>query len=320
MKAIVVSEFGGPEVLVLKEKPDPTPEEGQVLVRIKAAGINPVDTYQRAGGQGYNRPRPFTPGIDGAGTVEAIGDGVTKVAVGDDVYLAGSATGTYAELCLASADQVFPLPGSMSYEDGACLWVNYGTAYRALFQRGGARPGDRVLIHGGTGGVGVAALQWSLWRGLDVITTYGSDGGRNMLEGLGATKVVDHKDTRHVAQVLEMTGGTGVDVVAEMLANVNLDIDMDMVASKGRIVVIGSRGSIEVTPRKLMGKEAEVRGLMLYGASPAEVAEIHAAIAAAGAAEALKPVVQARMTLAEAPDAHEAVMENPSHGKIILTP
>ncbi len=320
MKAIVVREFGGPEVLELNEAPDPQPARGQVLVRIKAVGINPVDTYQRAGGQGYNRPRPFTPGIDGAGTVEAVGEGVSGVAAGDDVYLAGSATGTYAEMCLASPEQVFPLPGDMSYEDGACLWVNYGTAYRALFHRGAATAGDTVLIHGGTGGVGVAALQWSRWRGLVTITTYGFDDGRNLLERLGATKIVDHKDTRHVAQVLEMTGGKGVDVIVEMLANANLDIDMDMVATGGRIVVVGSRGSIEVTPRKLMGKESDVRGLMLYNSTPRDVAEIHAAIAAAGSGGALKPVIQAKLPLAEAPEAHRAVMEDPSHGKILLVP
>ncbi|MFW5826030.1 MAG: NADPH:quinone reductase [bacterium] len=320
MRAIVINEFGGPEVLQLRDVDDPKPGEGEVVVRLHAAGVNPVETYQRSGSQGYNRPLPFTPGADGAGVVEAVGADVDRLAVGDRVYTAGSKTGTYAELALCSVDQVNPLPQSLSFEEGACLWINYGTAYRALFQRGAARSGERVLIHGATGGVGVAAVQWARYRGLDVYATHGSSDGRALLAGNGVANLFSHRDENHGAQILEATGGEGVDLVVEMLANVNLEADLDMLAHGGRVVVVGSRGTIEITPRKLMGREADVRGLMLGKAADEELAEIHAMIAAAGANGALRPVIQKTLPLGEAPEAHRAVMEDPSHGKIVLTP
>jgi NADPH:quinone reductase len=320
MRAIVINEFGGPEVLRVQEVDDPKPGDGEVVVRLHAAGVNPVETYQREGSQGYNRPLPFTPGADGAGVVEAVGDGVDGRAVGDRVYTAGSKTGTYAELALCSVEQVHPLPQSLSFEEGACLWINYGTAYRALFQRGAARPGERVLIHGATGGVGVAAVQWARYRGLEVYATYGSAEGRALLADQGVEKLFSHRDDNHAAQILESTGGTGVDLIVEMLANVNLEADLDMLARNGRVVVVGSRGTIEITPRKLMGREADVRGLMLAGATQRELAGIHATIAAAGRSGALRPVIQRTLPLDEAPEAHRAVIDDRSHGKIVLLP
>mgnify|MGYP006283045459 FL=1 len=320
MRAIVIDEFGGPDVLQVREVDDPKPDDGEVVVRLHAAGVNPVETYQRAGSQGYNRPLPFTPGADGAGVVEAVGAGVERVTAGDRVYTAGSKTGTYAELALCGADQVHPLPQSLSFEEGACLWINYGTAYRALFQRGAARSGERVLIHGATGGVGVAAVQWARYRGLDLYATFGSAEGRTLLAEHGVAKLFSHRDENHAAQILEATRGEGVDLIVEMLANVNLEADLDMLAPGGRVVVVGSRGTIEITPRKLMGREADVRGLMLGKAAPEETTEIHAMIAAAGANGALRPVIQKTLPLREAPEAHRAVMDDPSHGKIVLLP
>lgn len=317
MKAIQVHEFGGPEVLRLQELSDPTPGDGEVLVALRAAGVNPVETYQRAGSQGYNRPLPFTPGADGAGIVEAIGPGIVGLEAGDKVYVAGSITGTYAEKCLCTAAQVHHLPEHLSFEEGACLWINYGTAYRALFQRGTAVPGDRVFIHGATGGVGIAAVQWALLRGLQVVASYGSPAGRAALESQGVGAVVDHGDGDHGKEALAMTAGKGFDLIVEMLANVNLESDLDLLAPRGRVVIVGSRGSIEITPRKLMGREADIRGLMLYGASVAELGEIHAAIGAS-AGRQIRPVIQRALPLAEAPEAHRAVMEDSSHGKIVL--
>ena len=321
MKAIVIDRFGEPEVMVLREIPDPRPAAGQVLVRLKAAGVNPVETYQRAGSHGYsNRPLPFTPGADGAGVVEAVGDGVTGLRPGDRVYIGGSLTGTYAELCLCTASQVHPLPASLSFEQGACLWINYGTAYRALFQRGAARAGETVLVHGATGGVGVAAVQWARLRGLHAIGTYGSAAGEELLAAQGVAQRFDHKSPAHLQQVLDATGGKGVDVIVEMLANVNLASDLGLLARGGRVVIVGSRGDVQITPRMLMAREADVRGLMLGMASEAELAEIHAATASAMEAGAIRPVIQQSLPLARAADAHRAVMEAASHGKIVLVP
>lgn len=320
MKAIVINEFGGPDVLRLESVPDPKPGEGQVLVRLHAAGVNPVETYQRAGSQGYDRPLPFTPGADGAGVVEAVGTGAKAPAVGDRVYTAGATTGTYAELALCTLDQVHALPDELSFEEGACLWINYGTAYRALFQRGSGRAGERVLVHGATGGVGIAAVQWAAPRGLEVFATYGSPEGERLLADQGVANRFDHRDPDHGSAIMDASGGSGVDLVVEMLANVNLEADLDLLAPGGRVVIVGSRGSIEITPRKLMGREADVRGLMLSGSTDAEREEIHAAIRAAGAAGCLHPVIQKTLPLSDAPEAHRAVMDDPSHGKIVLIP
>ncbi len=321
MKAISVERFGEPEVLVLKEVADPRPAEGQVLIRIKAAGVNPVETYQRAGTHGYsNRPLPFTPGADGAGVVEAVGAGVSAARPGDRVYTTGSLTGTYAELCLCAAAQVHPLPARLSFEQGACLWINYGTAYRALFLRGAARPGDTVLVHGATGGVGIAAVQWARLRGLRVIGTYGSETGARLLASQGVELRFDHKAPDHLQQVLDATGGKGVDVIVENAAHLNLSGDPAALARGGRIVIVGSRGDVQITPRLLMGREADVRGLMLGMSSEAELAEIHAATAGAIEAGAIQPVIQESIPLRDAPRAHRAVIEAPSHGKIVLVP
>ncbi len=319
MKAIVIERFGDPEVMVLKEVPDPRPGAGQVLVRLKATGVNPVETYQRAGSHGYsNRPLPFTPGADGAGVVEAAGEGVSTVRPGDRVYTCGSLTGTYAELCLCAAAQVQALPAALSFEQGACLWINYGTAYRALFQRGAGRAGDTALVHGATGGVGVAALQWARLRGLRAIGTYGSAGGERLLAAQGVEDRFDHKSPGHLQQVLDATGGRGVDVIVEMLANVNLGTDLGLLARGGRVVIVGSRGDVAITPRMLMAREADVRGLLLGMASEAELAEIHAATAAGIDAGAIRPLIQQSLPLSQAPQAHRAVMEAPSGGKIVL--
>jgi len=319
MQAIVVNEHGGPEVLKLEERPVPVPGPGEVVVRLKAVGVNPVETYQRAGGQGYQGTLPFTPGSDGAGEIELVGADVTAFRTGDRVYVGGSATGTYAEYCRCSVSQLHHLPETLSFEQGACLWVNYGTAYRALFQRGGAKPGNRVLVHGATGGVGVAAVQWGRHAGLALYGTFGSPEGARLLASLGVEHVYDHGDGSRLAAIRDDSGG-GVDLVVEMLANVNLEADLDVLARGGRVVIVGSRATVEITPRKLMAREADVRGLMLYGATDAEAAEIHAAIAAAGGAGALQPVIQTALPLGEAAEAHRSVIEDRSHGKIVLLP
>ena len=166
MKAIRIHEFGPPEVLKLEEVPDPKPGPGQVVVKIHAVGVNPVETYIRSGI--YPKPpTPFTPGADGAGVIEAVGEGVTRVKVGDRVYTAGSLTGTYAEKALCKETQVRHLPQRASFAQGAAMFVPYGTAYRSLFQRAHAAPGEVVFVHGASGGVGIAVSATCPCRGDD---------------------------------------------------------------------------------------------------------------------------------------------------------
>src|SRR5437870_2947788 len=225
MKAIRVHEFGDPSVLRLEEVPDPRPGPGQVVVGIRAVGVNPVDTYIR-GGRNPALPRPYTPGSDAAGTVEAVGEGVTNVKAGDRVYTAGSVSGAYAERALAGASQVHPLPESISFAQGAAMNVPYATAFRALFQRAHAVPAETVFVHGASGGVGVAAVQLAVAQGMRVIGTGGTERGRQLVREQGASHVLDHTAPDYLDQLMTITGGKGADVILEMLANVNLEKDL----------------------------------------------------------------------------------------------
>lgn len=320
MKAIVVKEFGGPEVMKAEEIETPTPGASQVLVKIAAAGVNPVDTYIRSGIHAIKPVLPFTPGKDGAGTVEAIGDAVTKFKIGDRVFLTGSLTGTYAKYALCNEDQLEILPENVSFDAGASVWIPYATAYRAMFQRGRAAGGETVLIHGASGAVGIAAIQWAKNAGLTVIGTASSAEGKQLVSENGADAVFDHTDDGHFAAVKEFTGGKGVDLIIEMLANENLERDFETLAMYGRIVVVGNRGSLQFTPRLAMTKDADILGMSLFNAPPDKMAEIKTAIQDGLTQGFLKPVVGKTFPLAEAAAAHEAVINNKAFGKIILIP
>lgn len=259
MKAIVVREFGGPEVLQLAEIPTPAPGPGQVVVKIKAAGVNPADTYMRSGTYAVKPPLPYTPGGDGAGTIESIGSGVTGWNAGDRVYLAGSVTGTYAEYALATAAQIYRLPGRVTFAQGAGIHVPYATAYYSLYEVAHARPGENVLVHGASGGVGVAAVQIARAAGMRVIGTASSEKGRELAKREGAHEALDHKDPKHFDRVMELTGNKGADVIVEMLANVNLGNDLKILAQHGRVAVIGNRGEVRNQRARLDGAHGNHR-------------------------------------------------------------
>lgn len=320
MKSIVVREFGEPEVMKLEDLPTPEPTGSQVLVRIKAAGVNPVDTYLRTGIHAHAPKLPYTPGKDGAGTVESLGPDVTRFKPGDRVYTAGSITGTYAEFALCREDELGLLPDNVSFEQGAAVWTPYATAYRALFQKAAAVVGETVLIHGASGGVGIAAVQWAKNAGLIVIGTAGSDGGKRLVKDLGADRVFDHSDDDHLGEIREITGGKGVEIIIEMLANVNLERDFEALAMFGRIVVVGSRGSLQFTPRQAMTKDAGLFGMSLYNSTQTDRDEIHAAIYDGLKAGFLSPVVRASLPLNEAPRSHRQIIDSKAFGKIVLVP
>jgi NADPH2:quinone reductase len=320
MKAIVVHEFGGPEVLKLEEVPTPRPGAGQVLVRIRAAGVNPYDTYMRNGVYAIKPPLPYTPGSDGAGDIEAVGEGVNKVKRGDRVYVAKTVTGAYAEYALTLESQVHPLPAKITYVQGAGVWVPYGTAYHALFQCTLARAGESVLIHGASGGVGIAAIQIARAVGLTVLGTAGTEKGLELVKREGAHYLFDHSRPGYLEEILKATSGLGVNVILEMLANVNLGQDLKLLASRGRVVVIGSRGDVTVSPRDLMSRRGSVHAFTLWGVTEAEEKEIHAALIAGMQNGTLRPVVGKELPLAEAPRAHKEVLEPGAFGKIVLVP
>jgi NADPH:quinone reductase len=320
MKAIRVKEFGGPEVLRLEEVPTLRPGPGQVLMRMHAIGINPVETYIRAGTYARLPALPYTPGNDGAGVVEQVGADASEFKTGDRVYTSGSISGTYAEFALCKADQVHPLPPNVSFAQGAAIGTPYATAYRGLLQRANAKPGETVLVHGASGGVGTAAVQLARAHGLRVLGTAGSDDGIKLARQQGAHEVFDHRAPDHFEQIMKATGGHGVDAIVELLANVNLGKDLTILAKGGRVVIIGSRGRVEINPRDTMQRDADVRGMILPNTPPAELASIHAALVASLENGTLRPVIGKEFPLAEAAEAHRAVMEPRALGKIVLVP
>ncbi|HXC64555.1 MAG TPA: NADPH:quinone reductase, partial [bacterium] len=271
MKAIVVRAFGEPSVLKLEEVQDLAPGPGQALIRVHAAGVNPVEAYVRSGSYPRKPALPYTPGGDAAGVVEALGPGAARFKVGDRVYAFGGDSGAYAQQLVAAESQLAPLPATVSFAQGAALGVPYGTAHYALFERGRAVTGERVLVHGASGAVGLAALQLAKAAGLKAWGTAGSVGGLAAALEAGAEKTFDHRKPGYGDEIAALAGAGGIHLIVEMLANVNLDKDLVWLGPKGRVVVVGSRGRVEIDPRVTMGKDADIRGLSLGNASPAEL-------------------------------------------------
>lgn len=319
MRAIRVHEFGDPGVLRLEEVPAPAPVEGEVVVRIQAAGVNPYETYVRSGAYRTLPALPYTPGVDGAGVVAQAGPGV-DLQPGARVYVTDSLSGTYAEYALCRAEDVHPLPAALSYPQGAALGVPYATAFRALFQRGQARPGEEVLVHGASGAVGLATVQFALAAGLRVTGTAGSEAGRDLAAAQGDVRAFDHHDPDHLRAAYASTGDRGFDMIVELLANVNLGDDLTALARNGRVVVVGNRGTVEVNPRDLMNVEGAVLGVMASLATPQETAAADAAVAAGLRESRLRPVVGREMALVDAPRAHRHIMERPALGRLVLVP
>ena len=319
MKAIRVHQFGEPGVLRLEEIPTPQPGAGQVLVRVHAIGVNPVETYLRSGSN-PNLPLPYTPGTDIAGVVESSGANAGPWKRGDRVYNFGTLTGAYAEFALCDAAQVHALPTKLSFQEGAAIGVPYGTAWRAIHHRAQARAGETILIHGASGGVGIAAVQIARAAGLKVIGTAGTDAGRDLVAAQGAHHVLDHRQPGYLEQALTLTEGRGFNIILEMLANVNLGQDLPLLARYGRVIVIGSRGRVEINPRDLMTRDADVRAMMLFNITDAERAEIYGALGKGFEDGTLRPIIGRELPLAEAEQAHVAVMEPGAYGKIVLIP
>ena len=318
MKAIRVHEFGPPELMQVEDVEKPQATRTQVLVKVHAVGVNPVETYIRSGNYAAAPVLPYTPGKDAAGVVEAVGDGVTEWNIGDRVYTANSISGTYAEYTLADENDLSRLPDNTSFEQGAGIWTPYATSYRALFQKAKAKQGETVLIHGASGGVGIAAVQWAKSRGLRVVGTASSDAGKQLVKEQGADLVFDHSEEGYLSQIRDATGG--IDVIIEMLANMNLAKDFDVLKMFGRICVVGNRGSLDFNPRLIMGKDATVTGMALYNAPREAFDEIHKEIFRGLSEGYLKPIVSRQFPLANAAEAHHAVIEEKALGKTVLVP
>jgi NADPH2:quinone reductase len=318
MKAIRVKEFGPPEVMKLEKVADPTPGANQVVIKVRAIGVNPVEAYIRAGIYPTKPPLPYTPGSDVAGEIKSVGKGVTQFKKGDRVYTSGTISGAYAELALCDVNQVFLLPKNVSFEQGAALGVPYGTAYRGIFERGKGRAGETILIHGATGGVGTAAVQFAVALGMVIIGTGGSADGLKLIKKLGAAYALNHKSRDYLDEIKKITDGRGVDMILEFAAHINLDKDFSVLRNNGRLVVIGSRGKIEIDPRNIISANAHVIGSP--GGAAGILAEANAAIGAGLRSGTLKPVIGKKIPLAEAVRAHQEIMEHSAAGKMVLIP
>jgi NADPH2:quinone reductase len=323
MRAILVREFGGPEVLEIADLPDPRPADGQVLVRVHAVGVNPYDTYMRTGNYATKPALPYIPGADGAGVVEAVGAGVQGIEIGARVFFGGTAAhkayGAYAEKVLCEPHQLHSLPDRLTFAQGASVNVPYVTAWRALHDRARLQPGETLFIHGASGGVGLAATQIAKAHGATVIGTASTHEGMDVVRQQGAHHVLNHKEAGYLDALKALTANRGPDVILENLANVNLDNDLTALAFGGRVAIVGNRGRIEIDPRKIMSKDAMVVGMALWNTTPGDWARTYRALDAGLAAGFLTPLVATELPLAEAARAHELILSPGARGKIILT-
>jgi len=312
MKAVRVKKFGDERVLEVEEIEKVKPKAGEILVKVAAAGINPVDTYIRSGNYLPSRlpSLPYTPGGDVSGTVEAIGEGVTEFKTGDKVYsLLCTSSGAYAEYSTVKETFAVKLHDGLSLIEGAAIGVPYFTADRALRTLGGAKKGENLLIHGASGGVGLAAIQIAKFLGLNVVGTAGSADGIKLIESFGI-KAYNHRAENYLAEMRE--NEKPFDIIVEMLANINLQNDLTLLKGHGRIMVVGNRGDIEINPRLLMGPETEIRGISLWNLEN-NFADKHKTIElleAMAKSRTLKPVLGKRYSLTECRTAHHEILKN----------
>ena len=322
MKAVRVHEFGGPEVLKY-DTGVPVPSIGpkDLLIRVKAVGVNPVETYIRSGQYARLPSLPFTLGGDSAGIVEDIGEEVTQYKKGDRVFTFFSTnSGTYAELSSVPSNHIQPLPDALDFSQGASLGVPYLTAYRALFIKGNIRSGETVLVHGASGGVGIAAVQFAKAYGMTVIGTAGTSEGMEIVKKAGAHFVLNHRENGYQESLSEITGGKGVNIIIENAAHINLGNDLPFLSLGGRVMIVGSRGPNEVNPRNLMMKESTITGIMLFNQSEKELNEALSAIQAGINNGWLRPVVGKSFTLDKASECHRDIVQGKGAlGKSVLT-
>lgn len=324
MKAVRIHEYGGPEVLVYEDIATPSAGPGQVLVRIKAAAVNPVDVAVRSNAFPTPRRPPKTLGSDGAGVVEAVGADADGVVPGDEVFFTGlgiGSEGSYAEYALIAAVQAVRKPANVSFEEAAALGLAFSTAWYGLVRRAALAAGETVLVQGAAGGVGSAAVQLAHVRGARVLATVGGPADAERVRELGADATIDRKAVDVTAEVKRLTDGKGVDVIVELVLSANLAADFGMIAKGGRIVGIG--GGPQPTVTIPTGPAIAVDAAVLFASSSnagrAGVAEILTEVAHLVEQGAVRPVIGAVVPLSQAREAHELLAAH-HYGKIVLVP
>jgi NADPH:quinone reductase-like Zn-dependent oxidoreductase len=321
MRAMQAHQFGGPEQLKLEDAPEPKPEAGQVVIRVRAAGINPADLVRLSGRLG-SLPLPYIPGTDVCGEVESVGTGVSNLKRGERVF-GRAITGGYAEKACLAAGEAIPLPANLSFEEGAAIPIPFYTAYHALHNKAAVKSGESVLVSAGGGGVGVAAIQLARLAGARVITTVGSREKAERVTALGAHVAVNYKEQDFVAEAQKFTDKKGVDIIIENVAADNLAKDFLAVAPFGRIVVIGTGtgkgGDASFPVFAALMKDVTTLGMSLINAGGA-IAAMAATLSGLFSQNKLRAVVSKSYPLAEAPTALGDLVAARVFGKLVLTP
>ena len=342
MRAVVITRHGGPEVLGVEERPDPTVGPGEVRITVRAAGINFADLMARSGVYPDAPSPPCVVGYEVAGEVESVGDGVETPSVGDRV-LAGTRFGGYAELVTVPAGQVLPLPDALSFEQGAAFPVNYGTAYAALVIMGGLKPGERVLIHAAGGGVGIAATQLAKRIGAEIFGT-ASASKHDAIRAQGVDHPIDYRNEDFADAAMRLTGGVGLDLIMDAVGPTSFRRDYRILRPGGRLVMYGlsevqtgekrdipavlrslARMPLATMPwwrsLQMMNENKGVFGLnMLKWWDDEGLDRVLEPLASGLAGGEFEPVVAEAFTFERAADAHRMIAERRNVGKVVLTP
>lgn len=338
MKAIVVTRYGRPEVMVLREQPEPRPGPGQVAVKVRAAGINFADILMRVGFYFGGPKAPFTPGLEAAGEVEAVGEGVAAPRVGERVIVF-TMGGAYAEKITAAAGRVVLIPAAMSFKEAAALPVNYLTAYQALTAFAHLAPGERVLVHAAAGGVGLAAIQLSKLAGAEIFGT-ASASKHDFLRQQGVAHLIDYRTQDFEDEVRRRTNGEGVDVVLDAVGGESYRKSYRLLRHGGRLLCFGMSAAVpgkgrslralaawwktpSFNPLDLIGTNRAVIGVHLGTLGRADPARVHGwtqELFRLYAEEKIKPHIGATFPLSEAVAAHHFIHDRRNIGKVLLLP
>lgn len=324
MKGILVKKFGGPEVLVYTDLDDPQPKSDQVLIRVHSVGINFADVKTRTNAYHVNRQLPFIPGLDVAGTIEALGPGVKNLTKGQRV-VAFPQDGSYCELTLAQEVLTFPIPDSITDRTAAAFPVVAGTSYSMLSRIARLKPGEALLLHSAAGGVGTTALQIARHLGArPIIASVGSDIKKSVLAKLGADAVVNYRSENYVEKTLALTDGKGADVILNPLAGEILERDIGCLARFGRLICFGnaSEEPASFSTSQLQGSCRSVLGFSfgtLRRTRPQEALGIMQAVIALLAEGKITMMMGKQFPLAKAAEAHRYIESRKSTGKILLT-
>lgn len=323
MKAVVIEEFGGPEVLRYRDLPDPPLYPASVLIEVQAAGVNRGDMQRRAGESGAEeQPLPLVVGWEVAGVVKAVGNLVQSVREGDRV-VAILPSGGYAELAAPIAQAVAPIPESLSFEEAAGIPVVFMTAWFALVTKAALRPGEMVLVQSGGSGVGMAGIQIAKHFGAKVITTAGSDDKLTRARELGADEAINYRTTDFAEAVTAITGGRGVNVVLESVGGQTLVKSVELLTDGGRLVSVGNSSAepVSIDAALFVERDITLSGLYL-GAEllkSGAIEEFQKVVELCGRGE-LKVIVDRVLPLAEAAEAHRILADRANFGKVILKP